>query len=543
MNQSKTFCAYVILLVLALNHTTYTTTKKMTLVTTEHEEINDNLDTLFDDEPDAIDNAQTQHLVEQSRPLAVRAENCTPQQSIDFLLTFNIDQILQEDLYCHTNLINTRSLLDEPLFLTRLMPQPHPWYASVDLFWNETDHANFTKHSDKIDSYLALNNEELLQMLPTAFDCQKYALTVFPTLAKGRLEERRIGTMLQAGYTWKRLTTRAMLPLYYLERNYEMQQEDKDALMVQFGEITEDEQSRYQKDHLISDKLGFGDLRLYGDISVLQRRNLRLNAGPLITLPTAFALVKGIQGSTFKPICPRPTVNFEEICACVDIESFTNLGLQSLDTLSAIILEQPLGNRRHIGLGGFVDWEHKLSSIIHRPWTERFLWKNYVSFEYLMPGNETRFFIKPANEQEFNSRNFHDEAQAVSNLHFLETDLINTLFPFNFTTRVQPGCVFWWDSQWAYQGKNAGFSCGLDFWLQSKEKLSRIQSCGIPCQELAVSTARAPLAYQTKVVGSFTYTVTRPKHLWTLGIGADKTFLRAGIGKDFTANAFLHASF
>ena len=544
MNQSKIYFVYTLLFALTLSQQTLPSTRNFTPSQETSSWDKDDFDTLFDIEPDDIDDAKTQELVEQTPIKLTRdGEQCSPQDTIDMLfgLAPNLSQVLQEDIYCHTNPINIRSLLDMPLFSTRLFHPPHAWYASADLFWNESNRANFTKESNHISSYLALANEELFKMLPTA--CDQYTMTIFPVLANGRLEERRVGGMLQAGYAWDRFTLRGMTPLYYLERNYQLTQEEKDALMVQFGETTEDEQERFQKDHLISDKFGFGDLRLYGEFNIIKKPTCNINMGPLVTLPTAFALVKDIMGSTFKPCKKRPVFNAQELCACGDLTSFTVLGYQAIDNLSALILEEQLGNRRHLGLGGFIDWQQRLSTFIGRPWTEHISLKNTLSFEYLVPNNEPRYFIRPANPADYNRRNFEDESQAADNLLFLETELINTLFPFNYTTRVHPGCVVWWDAQMAYQGDRLGISTGLDFWFHSKEKLSRIQSCGVPCNELAVATAHAPVAYQLKALGSLSYTLTRPTHQWVMGFGADKTFIRAGIGKDYTVNAFLRASF
>lgn len=548
MNQAKTYFVSTLLLALIMSQQTLISNQKTTMSTEAlHIVESDNFDDLFDIEEDAIDDAQAQQLVEQTPTIQLRdGEKCPPQDAIDMLfgLVPNLEQVLQEDLYCYTNRINTRSLLDQPLFTTRLFHPAHPWYASADIFWNKTNHANFTKKSSHICSYLALNNEDIFQMLPSG--CEEYSLTIFPLLANGHFEERRFGSMLQAGYAWNRFTLRGMTPLYYFERNYQLTQEEKDALMVQFGDVTEAEQERFQREHMISDKFGLGDTRLYGEFNLFKKPTYTINVGPLITVPTAFAMIKGLKGSHYKPCCQRPTVDFQETCACALDADFTNLidlGYTALDTLSAIILEDSLGNRRHVGLGGFFDCENNLSRFINRPWTEHIHIKNYLSLEYLLPGNETRYFINPADVADYNSRDFHDEAQATDNLHFLETELIDTIFPYNFKTRVSPGYVFWCDSQIAYQGERIGFTTGLDFWLKSKEKLSSIQSYTIPCNELAIERAHAPLASQLKLLGNFSYTLTRPTRQWFMGLGVDKTFINTGIGKDYTVNAFLRASF
>jgi hypothetical protein len=550
MNQAKTYFVSTLLFALVLTHQTLTSNQKLATsntVTTQNNN-NDDFDDLFDIEPDAIDDARTQHLVEQT-PIEQKRdgeEECSAYMAILGLLEEypNLGAILQEDLYCYTNPINTRSLLDMPLFTTRLFHPPHTWYVSADLFWNKTDNANFTKKSTRISSYLALNNEKLFQLVPSS--CKDKALVIFPALANGHLEERRFGSMLQAGYIWNHFTLRGMAPLYYLERNYQLTQEEKNALMVQFGDVTEDEQERFQREHMISDKFGLGDVRLYGEFKLFEKPTCRINAGPLVTLPTAFAFKKGLMGSHYTSPCSRPTINLKKTCACLlhdDYDDLINLGYKALDNLSAIILEESLGNRRHFGIGGFFDWEQKLSSIIKRPWTNRINLKNYASCEYLLPGYERRSFINPADPADYNKRDFNNESQAEDNLLFIETELIDTIFPYNFKTRVSPGYVVWLDSQLAYQGNRMGFSTGLDFWFHSKEKLSHIKTCTIPCNELAIDRAHAPCAYQGKLLGSLSYTLTSPTHQWVMGLGADKTCISKGIGKDYTVNAFLRASF
>lgn len=549
MNQSKTYFVSTLLFALTVSLQTVTSTQTTTINTDSCVTIeSDNFDDLFDIAPDAIDDTQTQQLVDNSPTVQARdGRACSSaQDTLDtiFAIAPTIKEILQQDLYCHTNPINTRSLLDLPLFTTRLFYPPHKSYTSLDLFWNKTKHAYFTKESKKISSYMALNNEELLQLLPSA--CEEYVLTVFPLLANGRLEERRVGGMVQAGHRWNKFTLQGMVPLYYLERNYELNQEDKDALMVQFGEVTEDEQERFQREHMISDKFGLGDIRLYGNINLFEKPKCRINAGPLMTLPTALSFKKGLIGSHYKKYCQRPTVDLTYLCSCAldaNFDDVTTIAYQSLDELSAIILEESLGNRRHFGLGAFIDWENKFSTFISRPWAEQLSCKNYLSFEYLVPGKETRYFINYTNVADYDSRDFNDPDQAEDNLHFLETELIDTMFPFHFKTHVTPGYIFWYNSQIAYQGNRTGLSTGLDFWLKNKEKLSHIESCSIPCNELAIECAHAPLAYQLKILGSLSYTLTRPNHQWVMGFGADKTFISAGIGKDFTVNAFLRLGF
>jgi len=108
---------------------------------------------------------------------------------------------------------------------------------------------------------------------------------------------------------------------------------------------------------------------------------------------------------------------------------------------------------------------------------------------------------------------------------------------------VKPNFVFWWDAKAQYEYANMGGFLGLDFWLKGKEQFGSIRGLKSVCSSLEVAKARKPLAYQMKALGSLFYKMEQPTYNCIVSFNADKTFLRSGIGKDYTLVFQFEASF
>ena len=68
--------------------------------------------------------------------------------------------ILKNDVFLKTSDLNARSLLDMPLFQTAF-PKNDALAININFFFNKTDRKFFTTYSDRIDSYLALQDPAL----------------------------------------------------------------------------------------------------------------------------------------------------------------------------------------------------------------------------------------------------------------------------------------------------------------------------------------------------------------------------------------------
>ncbi|MDZ4128523.1 MAG: hypothetical protein U1E02_30770, partial [Hydrogenophaga sp.] len=284
-----------------------------------------------DDVVDPLDDPTITKYV-QTKTFKGPAQSCSAQNILNTIVPLGVSDLLEQNLFCHTNPLNTRNLDDEPLFLPHVFQYPQDFMVSSCIFWNQTPEMNFTTKSDSIDCYLALANPNLLNKLPPIQSLLKgldlaRIITLFGT---AHVEERRVGLSLQTVWQSPFGDLRLFLPIYYFERNFNMTESVKAELAALTFEPSPGEQERFKKDHLISDTLGIGDLRLEWLLPLIDRDTFALKTGIYTTVPTSWAFAKDIKGSTFCPDAPRPKVNLEALCQNRDLKNVTDLLFYSL---------------------------------------------------------------------------------------------------------------------------------------------------------------------------------------------------------------------
>ncbi len=489
------------------------------------------------------------------------------QEIIDVLLGLGAIDILQEDLICRTNPLNKRNILDYPIFLPQKLEYAFNWTLGTHFFYNQTSRTFFSQFCDNISSTFAFKSQSLIEKITNSIPTIREIfanftvdpISVLSLFENGTAQERRLGFIFHGQRQFRCANFRFLLPIIYLERNFYFTDEERNKLETQLGALNPDQQEKFQKQHLISDRIGIGDTRLELDFSVQECDEWSLRTGAYATLPTAVAFAKGFVGSGFDKCCPRPIFNFEDLFACIPAgdpspeqlnnarDCTTNLlrcfFLQALDTFSANVLETNLGYEGHFGLGGLVRTRHNLDMVIHRPWASHITWLNNITLEYLFLADEKRFFIERPNKEEFSSRDFTDPSQSISNLAFLDEQVVNRIIPFCLTTTVYPGFVFEWVSKFQFEFERWGFNYGTDFWLQGKEKLCNIRAPERILKNLDVNAALLPMAIQGKLFATALYKIERETRDWVLSFNGDYTFASTGIGKDFTLAFNLETNF
>lgn len=506
--------------------------------------------------------------------------SATPQQVGELLIDVNAVGILQQEIYLRTNPFNQRDLVDLPIFFSPRIPDHH-WAVGTHIFWNETERGFFSKHSSALCSYLAIQSPDLLAELSKKTDESGEPLAgsllanfkidpldILPLFANMTIQQRRTGLMIHADAVFNRCELSFMIPFYYLERNFFLTDCEAEAVEEALGKASEDEKYDFARKHLVSDKLGFGDSRLYLDGQIAQTEHLIMRLGLQLTLPTAFALVKHLYGRNFHPHSQRPVLdvghlidlgngNTQSVAEASAIGERFFLGV--LDSLATTLIETELGNNRHVGIGLFARPYTHLQRFIHRPWAENFALRSKWAFEYLLPAPETRFFIDQNNRASFDNLGLNqppatikahimsDPVYAQNVVNFLQGRLVDQLYPFPFRARVFPGFIINITPSLLYQGKRWAFDVGYDFYLATKEKLHDIQVCktydGRPFT-IDVCKATKPMAYQSKAVGQLLYRTLRgPYFEWVFSFNADYTFSSSGIGKDFSVSFNFEANF
>lgn len=494
---------------------------------------------------------------------------------ITLLANLEVFPLLQENFFLRTNILRSRSLLDYPDYF--------PWRHDkdkraiyIDLFFNETPRAYFDKNSGNICAYLAVASPSFIAAINNilsearksdiinATDQDRFLrlLDLFKTFT---VQERRLGLMLGGKTKFDRWHFHIMAPWYYLERNHfvdQKVQDDLQALMTdifgapktpQEAQLALSRQHQFEDAYLISDKFGIGDTRIYIDHPIIKKKYLSSRLGILATIPTAFAMKKGLKGSHFKRVQYPPLLDLQELVDAAhaakasgqpiaDIQAF-DYAFDILSNLSAMLLEAPLGNGGHFGLGAYVRNRSPLSSFIKQDWARRIYMRSFISLEYLFPAREWRSFRIPVNEALFNARdlsftgdsdNAEDQNIINSNYQFIQEQLNDRLFPHVSLATVYPGLIFRWTSQFIYEGNEWGFSAGTDTYVRNKESLTNIDATPAVKHMIDIDNARSPISYQSKVCASVFKKIEKPDRLWNVGLIGDYTFMTKGIGADFT---------
>lgn len=510
----------------------------------------------FEDEDDYqfmeyLDTAGVDHMYRALNPVTV----------MTILNHLNVPVILQEPLFLHTNSFNKRSLLDQPIFEPDRAEFPGKFVVGASAFIRKTDRSNFTKNSTKLESYIALSQASLIAKLEDTIQRANELspgimidiAKIFALFENMTVEERQVGFMFHVMKTWRYTTLRVMMPIYYLESNFSLTQEEQDEVAVQLGSIDPEEEERFRKAHFISDKIGFGDTRIELDHRLLKRPSFTLRCGALATLPTAWKWGGGFLGSSFSKPSTLPNFDLEVLFNAIEnpgteseqeardvIREFL---LDSFDRVAANLIDVPLGNNRHLGLGAYIRGKTPLSAYMNSAFAQRIRFANRISLEFFLPATEKRFYINKIDEAGFGNHNFQDLDFAAENVQFLKEQAISRLFLRAFDTRVIPGVIFRWSSGAYYKGERFGFNIGTDFWLQNKPTFSSIAVSHKTLQQIDIPKAKPPVAQQGKVFGGIVCRHKSDRSTWIFSLNADASVSGKGLGQDYSLSFNFESSF
>ena len=244
-----------------------------------------------------------------------------PIDIMNILNHLGVPQILEEPVFLHTNILNKRSLLDQPIFEPDRAEFPHSFVVGASAFAHKINRSNFTKHSTKLKSYVALTEAALIEKLQSTINATNQlspgisidVAKIFSLFENMTVEERQIGFMLHCMKRWRNTTLFLMMPIYYLESNFSLTPNEQDLVAQELGVMDPEEEKAFRKAHFISDKIGFGDTRVEIDNVILKRPRYMLRCGGFLTLPTAWTWGGGFLGSQFPKPSTLPTFELEPL--------------------------------------------------------------------------------------------------------------------------------------------------------------------------------------------------------------------------------------
>jgi hypothetical protein len=469
---------------------------------------------------------------------------CTGTASTLMEILLSIPQfftLLESDFYRHTNPINKRRILDLPYF-TLHTDYPFcakPWQYRAELLYNQTRRQYFTQDSSSIDSYIntTIDGDDFITDIRPDLDIPKLIDVVNGT----RLEERRLALMLGAFKVWDCMSFEIKAPLEYQIRNYFLDEAEQEAIRIALNqEGSTETEMEFAREHLISDRIGLGDTRINLGSVWANNQTLWFTSGLQMTLATSAILTtnKGLYGTHFDKSAPAPLLDLLQFAnLAIPGTDCTNQTLalqeaaaffdQVLNRLSAMTLEDSLGMGRHCGFGLF--YEHELTI------TSRLAFRSQGFFEYIVPSWEKRFYIqkKDIARIERIKTDPTTEPLATENLNFIDKLVVQTLFPTMYNTRVSPGFIIEWTGGVSGAvGNNWNLTFGYDFWMQSEEKLGKIDAPKSVRPLLKTEISKKPGMYQNKVFMIIDYERSGERFDWCCSANLDGTFLNSGVGKD-----------
>jgi len=494
--------------------------------------------------------------------------NTDPQTITTVLVDIGAIPLLQEDIFKRTNRINERSLLDFPIFYMPIKYSSSESTITATPFYNTTNQVYFTRTSPFIESYLAVNSETLLQKIselefPSIPGFDLNPIDVLPLFKNMTIEERRVGLMFRFMHQLEENAhVRIMFPLYYLETNFNLPPAEQEVLKSTFGNPQD---NSFAQEFLINDKVGLGDLRVAYDFPVIDAAYFHARLGIFSTIPTAAVFKDGLYGSHFPQAPPIVTpINLTQLFCNAQgtpeqqelaLKEGTDFFLNTIKRLSAIILEQPLGNGRHFGIGSYVRYKTYLRGLISREWAQDIFFNSFLSFELFTSKRHLRAYIEKSDVSEFNKLGLNrnkseiidelndDEEYADTVLAFFEQQMTEKLNPFFIDTQVWPGFVFRWASKAHYEGKRWGVEAGFDTWVKAKEQLYDQDIPSAIPQDINVDIARRPISYQWKLFGNIFYKKRTDEGNWLFSLTSDYTLSQTGIGGDFTVGFVIEKHF
>lgn len=479
--------------------------------------------------------------------------------------TLNGLSLLQKDLYTHSNLVVSRSIHDMPLFMQTNAGKrcDYDFGIEIDPFYNQTKYMCFVGSSTDIKSYVDFSSTGLLGEAASKvkeFMSDQASKTfnieeILPLFSNITLEERRAGLYIRLSAYLKNWTFQFAVPVYYQERNFFISEEDQKKiknvsfLSEQSTGMSEDTAQAIMMKHIVSDKIGLGDMRVHLLYTPYQDDDTRCTVGGFVTLPTAFAFKNGLMGGSFYKHNYIPPFSLEQafsiICEpdqTVDKNiavknSGINYGLRALDHLTEILAETSLGNNGHVGIAPIIECDH----IFTRCDNVAIGLAAQASLQGFLPCSEKRAYLVENVPSDFNTRNYKDKDLAKENVAFLDTQLNNILFPTIIDTRVTPGLIFEGNAAFHYDYSEClKAQIGYDFWCRGDESIAMSSAVN---GKYDISASKTASAWQQKVFGSIeTYFPFCGGDL-TTRFGGDVTVASKNIGKDFTVNVLLQLSY
>lgn len=446
----------------------------------------------------------------------VKRSGPQPVAGLALLSSLGLQDLLRTPLYLRTNPIMRVPLLDLPMFQEFILYSKTPsMYMQVFPFYGQTYSEHFYKNQDHLNSYIALQDPALISAINNAEDLISVLTDqpkinipeLLPLFHNLKAQERRTGFMNQFVKNFEGWSFLVRIPVYYQEHNLYLTPAEQQAVSNNpfFQQFAGEDYMQFARQHLICDAIGLGDTRINIEFFIDEAATYQFGCGVRATLPTGCSFKKGIYGSAFPKDTPAPDLQLNEFFA-TDIlstgeltqeqgQQIFNYGEAILNRLSTLLLNQPMGNGHHVGLGIFTHSRMRFSSWISLG--------SLTQVEVQLPCGEQRFFYLGSDLALYQSFNWSDPmVQVEEKFNYLNKQLQKKFFPPLYSCIVFPGVTFQNTTALLFEGEVWNKIAGTDLWIHSKEYISHVKVPHEYAALLDINKSRMGAGYQTKLWGS-----------------------------------------
>lgn len=453
--------------------------------------------------------------------------------------------LLKNPFYFYTHPFQRRNIVDDLIF-------NFPSYQINEMvscipFYNETSQVQYVRDRNGIKEYIDMEQRNILNTIDVADYPDINIPEMLHLFENIKIQERRLGVMFQYSCILENTWNFSFhVPCLYQEHNYFLNSSERKAIENNsFISSLEGDAWDFITNYLLSDKFGCGDLRASLEKTIKKTFSYELNIGVDITLPTAFAVKKGVVGSYFNKRSQTPSLDiindfldpFVEDNQTLANANGEALALNILKRANSILLDYHLGNNRHLEIGLFYR-----STMIFSPTVQL---TSKALFNIVLPGSERRFILKKQSNAELNAiynRHFDNDddgdpdinvAAAPADVQRIQEIFIEKYFPESYDVTVFPGIELSSSSKLTYERKKYTWYVGSEMWYRSKERFLTVHSRAYSLDDLEIAKAKKEYAYQTKTWFGFDKNKTE-NTVWQWGSRISFSGINDGIGDDFT---------
>jgi hypothetical protein len=512
-------------------------------------------------------------------------DDCNPIDILNAISVLNVGELIVDALkltaYLRTQPIQTRYIGDLPFF-TQF--NNNRSFLNADLFFFDAYNVNYTKHCDRLSSYIALQEPSTVKIVQDVQPfVQKPISQALALASQFIMREIKLGFMFQGRKNFDNgLYVGFQLPFYYFIRHYNATAQtlsDLEQLNMfgSGGSGNSNGTAELIRKHLVGDRLGIGDLRIYGAYNLCEQDTFMATIGTLITLPIAASIPGVHYGRNFNNQTEPQFIDL--LCFMCNLEKSnwqavdqqaTNFYENVLDWLSADLLTVPLGQEHRAEIGAFFEPQFNIQ--------ERITIKSRITGSYLFENRQHRFLLLDRDFSNLTTDIFDifnadgdtiSEEEAKNRFNYMQELLQEKFGPDKVNVYMS--------NRWKLQltimpelrlSDNWTCSLGFDWWWLQKEKIDIIPEQFFnhftittidrnpPFTGIAITTntgnfattvsswkAERPHAYQAKIFGGVSYKwFSRHKDL-TFSLLGDYTLGNIGVARDFSLKAGLALTF